>query len=175
MGSGGWFYFEGIFVDPTGAQEDVSGAGDFAFDQDCCPQYWLERTWCAEDCSGNITCHTQTISFEDLDGDAGMPGLPGDEPTALLEVKGDFDIVAVKPNPSRDVSYIEFQSNTNNSLTLEVYDMSGRKIATLFRGNIEKDVLYKSEFQVSGLESGLYNIRLFSLSHQVNEKLVVSK
>ena len=172
MGSGGWFYYEGLFVDPAGSQEEVSGAGDFAFDQDCCPQYWLVREWCVEDCSGNMTCSSQTITFEDLDGDGGMPGVLGGEPAAMVEIKGDFDIVTVRPNPSKDVSYVEFQSNTNNSLTLEVYDMSGRKIATLFQGNVEKDVKYQTELQVSGLESGLYNIRLFSLSHQVNENLL---
>jgi hypothetical protein len=173
-GSGGWFYYEGYFLDAsTGYYGEVEGAaGDFAFDHDCCPQYWVERTWCAIDCSGNETCYTQTISYEDMDGDNNPPALPVLPVTA---VKGDFGITMIAPNPAVDRTQIEFVSNTRNSLALEVYDLQGRKVATLFQGNVERGVAYKTNFSTNDLESGLYQVRLFSLSYQVNEKLVVSK
>ncbi|NNE56302.1 MAG: T9SS type A sorting domain-containing protein, partial [Flavobacteriales bacterium] len=172
-GGGGWFYYGGSYSIDGSDLIDVSGAGDFAFDRDCCPDYSVVRTWCVEDCSGNSTCTSQTITFEDLDGVG--PGSPGAEPTEIELVKGDFGITAVKPNPAVDYATVEFLSNTNNTLTLEVYDLAGRKVATLFQGNVERDVLYRTDLNTSALESGIYNIRLFSLSYQVNEKLVVSK
>ena len=172
-GSGGWFYYEGSLVFDGASPEDVSGAGDFAFDHDCCPDYYIERTWCVSDCSGNETCYTQTITFEDLDGEG--PETPGVVWPAIQPVKGDFDITTVKPNPAVDMTTVEFMSNTFNTLTLEVYDLSGRKVATLFSGNVDKGVQYRTDFNTAALESGIYNVRRFSLSHQVNEKLVVSK
>ena len=63
-GIGGWFLYDGTFNG-----QSVEGSGDFAFDLDCCPQYQIERTWTATDCSGNTTSYTQTIVFTDLGGD----------------------------------------------------------------------------------------------------------
>ena len=53
FGSGGWFEFSGVFL-VNGQQlfneAVISGAGDFAFEHDCCPDYTVVRTWCATDC-----------------------------------------------------------------------------------------------------------------------------
>lgn len=72
-GSGGWFSYDGVI---DGAS--VSGAGDFAFDHDCCPRYSIERTWTATDCAGNTISHTQTISFDDLGGSGAVGTCWGD-------------------------------------------------------------------------------------------------
>jgi hypothetical protein len=181
-GSGGWFFFDGFFTDSsTGFSMDVGGytegeggtMGDFAFDHDCCPDYTIERTWCAYDCTGNFVCETQTISFEELEEEA--PGINFPALSDAEEFKGDFGIVKVAPNPATDYAYVEFKSNINSTLILEVYDLSGRVVGTLYNGNVEKDELYRVDYTTSQLESGVYNIRLYSLSHQVNEKLVISK
>lgn len=67
-GSGGWFSYDGNFVDAS-QQIDVeaNGAGDFAFDHDCCPQYEVVWTWTATDCAGNSVSHSSTISFGEID------------------------------------------------------------------------------------------------------------
>ena len=176
-GSGGWFSYEGVFVDESEDLEVlVDGAGDLSFEHDCCPQYYIERTWCAIDCSGNETCFTQTISFE---GD-GIPTAPsvfvdngGD---VVVADKGDFQITSVRPNPAVEKTTISFVSNKDNDeLVLEVYDMTGRSMGLLFRGEGEANVEYTLDYIVSNLESGLYNIRLRSGNEQVVEKLMISK
>ena len=63
-GGGGWFTFEGVMIDDTGAEVFVDGAGDLAWDSDCCPEYYVERTYCAVDCAGNEDCWTQIISLD---------------------------------------------------------------------------------------------------------------
>jgi hypothetical protein len=69
-GFGGWFTYSGLFLvneTPFGNQQgSVSGAGDFAFELDCCPDYYAMRRWTATDCSGNQTVCEQMISFSDL-------------------------------------------------------------------------------------------------------------
>ncbi len=166
-GSGGWFTYDGLF---NGVE--VNGSGDFAFDHDCCPQYSVERTWCAEDCSGNVTCFTQTISFADLSDENPVVDLDFEEAAAD---KGDFEIVRISPNPSKDVSMIEYRSYTNNSVRLEVTDLSGRLIEVLYDGNVIAGETYRTNINTTELENGLYQIRLYSLNHASNKKLVVAK
>ncbi|MFZ6053123.1 HYR-like domain-containing protein [Halocola ammonii] len=80
-GSGGWFSYDGLFVDAsTQFEDEVSGAGDVAFNHDCCPQYEVVWTWTATDCAGNTTTHSINISFEDFEDDVTEEpqGCPGD-------------------------------------------------------------------------------------------------
>ncbi|MEO0403936.1 MAG: T9SS type A sorting domain-containing protein, partial [Bacteroidota bacterium] len=168
-GSGGWFTFTGI-VDGV----EVSGSGDFAFDHDCCPTYEIERTWTAEDCSGNIVSFTQVINF----GDVGIDPPIVDPVTAgrdEVAQKGEFDIVKVAPNPATEQAVIEFKAYTNNTVVLEVYDLSGRVVGTLYDGNIVKGETYRTTFDASAVQSGLYTIRLSSLTSAKYEKLSVAK
>jgi hypothetical protein len=176
-GSGGWFEYSGSFLvngQPVFSGSTVGGAGDFAFEQDCCPDYYVVRTWCATDCTGNTTCWTQEITFADLDGNAG-PGVTPGEVSETPVTEGDFDFVTVKPNPARDITNISFTSKVANTLTMDVYDASGRRIAELFRGNVQPDVVYSVNFDTNVLEDGIYTIRLYSLSEQKASRLMVTK
>jgi hypothetical protein len=177
FGSGGWFEYSGSFLvngQPIFSGATVGGAGDFAFEHDCCPDYTVVRTWCATDCTGNTTCWTQEISFADLDGNNGPGVAPGDDAN-MTEVEGDFDFVVVKPNPARDMTVVSFTSENNNTLTMEVYDMSGRRINQLFHGNVVAGQTVNVDVNVNKFEDGIYTIRLFSSSNAKVERLMVTK
>jgi hypothetical protein len=65
-GLGGWFYYNGIFMDAsTGYESAVSGAGDFAFEGNCCNADDIVRTWVAVDNCGNETVFVQNINVVD--------------------------------------------------------------------------------------------------------------
>ena len=166
-GSGGWIYYEG-----TVDGEPVEGAGDFAFDHDCCPDYSIVRTWCAVDCSGNETCVEQTITSEDLGEDEEVVSAPGSD---LTDTTGDIDIMAIAPNPTTNNTTVKIGSKRNQTISLEVYDLGGRKVATLFNQRAEADVAYILNFGADALESGVYTVRLSSRTEQVVEKLIVGK
>ena len=170
-GSGGWFTFSGI-----ADGQEVEGSGDFAFDHDCCPRYSVERTWTATDCSGNGVSFTQVIDFADLgiDPDVVDP-VDGGAVVEAAAAKGDFMITKVSPNPAVDRTTIEFYANTNNTVKMEVYDLSGRVVGTLFNGNIVKGETYTTTYNTSSLESGMYTIRLASLNNAKHEKLSVAR
>ncbi|MEO0404379.1 MAG: T9SS type A sorting domain-containing protein, partial [Bacteroidota bacterium] len=89
--------------------------------------------------------------------------------------KGEFDIVKVAPNPATEQAVIEFKAYTNNTVVLEVYDLSGRVVGTLYDGNIKSGETYRTTFDASAVQSGLYTIRLSSLTSAKYQKLSVSK
>ncbi len=164
---GGWFTYEGIYNG-----EEVSGAGDFAFDLDCCPQYEIVRTWCATDCAGNETCFTQVISFADLGGDAPIVGPDAHE---MIDPKIDFQIVKVNPNPSNSFTNVQFASNVNATVRLDLLDLNGRTVNVLFEGNIQKNEIYRTLLNASEFEAGMYFLRLQSAGYADIERFVISR
>jgi len=97
---GGWFSYAGLFVvngTPYGSNGNISGAGDFAFEMECCPDYYIIRQWTATDCSGNTSTCSQTITFGDNENnDVDLVTIPSEE-----VVDGEL-IVSVSPNPANN-------------------------------------------------------------------------
>ena len=93
----------------------------------------------------------------------------------LTDTTGDIDIMAIAPNPTTTNTTVKIGSKRNQTITLEVYDLGGRKVATLFNQRAEADVAYILNFGADALESGVYTVRLSSRTEQVVEKLIVGK
>jgi hypothetical protein len=173
-GFGGWFSYNGVFLvdgEPI-MSGNASGAGDFAFEVDCCPDYTIERCWTAIDCSGNTTSWCQTISYGDLDTDAPTAStIPVEE-----EVKdGDIAIVSIQPNPANANSQISFMSQNEGRLSLQIMDMTGRIIADLFNSDVEAGVVYKTDFDASTLPAGVYMVRLNSGTETDIDRIQIAK
>jgi hypothetical protein len=172
-GNGGWFYYEGILVE-DGVTTEVDGAGDFAFDADCCPRYEIVRTWCAEDCSGNEVCHTQTITFEDLEEDPGVED-DGEVPVTAIKTDMGVDVVSIYPNPMRNRAYISFNLETEGRTNIEIFNMSGSKVLEVYNGVTEAGRQYTIEFNVGELADGLYFYRLTNGENVLTDRMIISK
>ena len=173
-GNGGWFTATGQFVLNGATPISVENfQGDFAFDADCCPQYEITRTWYAVDCSGNMSdIQTQTISFEDQGED--------EEPAYNMEneissVEGGLYIGNIFPNPVRGEAQITYKVSETSIITLDVLDMNGNLVETIFTGNAEAGVTYNEILKTAGIESGVYMVRLASNSSSTNQRVVVAK
>ncbi|MFK7756394.1 MAG: T9SS type A sorting domain-containing protein [Flavobacteriales bacterium] len=175
-GNGGWFTGTGTLVDAvTQSTIELEGfQGDFAFRAECCPQYTVERTWTATDCTGNTTTWTQTISFEDL-GDDEEEGGAIAEGINFDEVNTDLFIDNIFPNPVRDIARVNYGVSKASVVTLDVLDMNGNLIQTLYTGSAEPGVTYQEMFETSNIESGVYMIRLSSNQSAQMERVVVAK
>ena len=85
-------------------------------------------------------------------------------------------IVNAYPNPFNTNATIEFQKDDKAShVVLEVYTLSGAKVAILFDGTVEPGVKYKSEFNGENLPNGIYIYRLENEDGIVNGKLILMK
>jgi hypothetical protein len=174
-GAGGWFNYSGIFLyegQPVSSGL-AGGIGDFAFGVENCPEYSIVRTWTAIDCAGNSSTCSQTILFSAQDnGFAGMAVNNGNNEASRSE---EISIVSIQPNPANNHSSISFVSTADGNLTLEVLDMTGRIVGSLFNRAAEAGVVYTAEFDADHLSSGIYMVRLSSGTSFQIERLQIQK
>ena len=62
----------------------------------------------------------------------------------------------VYPNPFNQILYFEFESDFSTSCKIEVYDITGRKIETVFNESVEKGISYQAKFIPATVKSSMY-------------------
>ena len=70
---------------------------------------------------------------------------------------------------------ITFMSEEAGKLTLEVLDMTGRVVGSLFNSEVLAGVPYTADFNAEQLSSGLYMVRLSSASKFDIERMQIQK
>ena len=78
------------------------------------------------------------------------------------------------PNPFNPTTTISYELPENSNVTLQVYDMTGRQVATLVNGTVQAGS-HRISFDASGLSSGIYLYRLTAGSSVISRKLTVLK
>ena len=119
----------------------------------CAP---VERTWCASDCSGNETCHTQLIFFEQ----------PQAAP-ALNEPEMNTWQVAL------DRLAVQFTANDRGRWGVDAFDMNGRRVANLFVGDLNAGEARRIEVDAQALVSGIYIIQFTNGASTVTRRLSI--
>jgi hypothetical protein len=79
------------------------------------------------------------------------------------------------PNPFNPSTEIRFSVEKTERATLDVFDMLGQHVATLFDGTAESGKLQVVRFDAAGLSSGTYFYRLASGNKTAMRKLVLMK
>jgi len=93
-----------------------------------------------------------------------------------LGQEDDDMILTVFPNPFSDVANIEFERTSDNArMLVEVYTLTGDKVATLFDRDAEAGITYKVELDGRKLSAGVYIYRITSGDEVTNGKLVLIK
>ena len=92
-----------------------------------------------------------------------------------LKLAENVDMVAY-PNPFSEEATIEFTLPEKANTRLEVYSLTGQRVAVLFDGMAEANQLYKNQLSGVGLMSGLYFYKLTTDRGLVKEgKIVLQK
>ncbi|WP_310560835.1 T9SS type A sorting domain-containing protein, partial [Flavobacterium sp.] len=81
----------------------------------------------------------------------------------------------VYPNPVTAVSKIEFSLTFDTSVNIQVYDLNGRMINEIFKGQASSGQKYNIEFNSNDLASGTYFIKLVTDKNVYNKSVLVSK
>lgn len=84
------------------------------------------------------------------------------------QIPQNFKLYQNYPNPFNPVTYIKFDLISKSNVTLEVFDITGRKITT-FAENVSLDAgTYGFSFNASALSSGVYFYRMTVLNNTGN-------
>jgi Secretion system C-terminal sorting domain/SprB repeat len=95
--------------------------------------------------------------------------------TNTIDLNNQILSYVVYPNPVKDVSKIEFSLTFDSSVNIQVYDLNGRLISELFRGEASSGQKYDVEFNSNDLASGTYFIKLVTDKNVYNKSVMVSK
>ncbi len=79
------------------------------------------------------------------------------------------------PNPTEGQSTVTFSLPEEGFVSLEVFDMSGRMIESLFTGVAQPNSDYRFEFDGSQLPNGVYMYRLTTDGEIMNEKFMIAR
>jgi hypothetical protein len=79
------------------------------------------------------------------------------------------------PNPFNPTTTIEFTLAEDSKVSLKVFDMLGREVATLMSGELKAGVLHQETFDVAKLSSGMYIYYLQAGNKSLAKKLIVLK
>ncbi|MFN6379637.1 MAG: T9SS type A sorting domain-containing protein, partial [Flavobacteriales bacterium] len=176
-GFGGWFTYSGSFIVndiAMGQGGIVTGAGDFAFELDCCPRYEIVRCWTAYDCAGNVVSVCQNISFEGSTITDAIQPNNGNSEEEVAADKGGITL-SVFPNPANENATFTFSSALKGRGKLEVFDVTGAKVAELFNNNIIDNTEYRVDLNVSVLSRGIYTYRITNGIDTEVGRLIVTK
>lgn len=86
-----------------------------------------------------------------------------------------FKLYPAFPNPFNPATIISYQVPANNHVTIKVFDIIGREVATLVNEVKEAGTLYRVPFNGGGLATGMYLVRLEYGGRSATQKIVLMK
>ena len=117
--------------------------------------------------------------FTSLDGDLAS-GCADDVETGpqvvgAVEALGATSKLTSYPNPTNGLSKVVFVTGETTRTLVEVYDMNGRNVATLFNQEAQKGEEYTLDFNGSKLSNGVYIYRLTTQKETIIEKFMIAR
>lgn len=110
-----------------------------------------------------------------IEGVAMVPGdcetLSSDGSSGLLDCPK--ITLEVAPNPSSGLTYLSFSTPFGGLASLDVYDLNGRSVASLQQVRAISQNVYRVPFDTSGLNSGVYLVRLTTAREVAAVRLLV--
>ncbi len=116
----------------------------------------IERTWCAEDCSGNFTCHTQIITFQ--------------QPTQSVMISH-AELRTWQEATNRIA--IQLTANESGRWGVDAFDMNGRRVSSLFVGDLKAGEDRRLVVDADVFMSGVYVIQFSNGSNTVTSRLSI--
>jgi large repetitive protein len=164
-GMSGWFFYNGNWNNA-----DVNGVGDFGFESDC-PEcdYTITRIWTATDDCGNESVAVQVITVQE--GDSNLEG-----GIAEQQIGRDSGVtLAAWPNPTAHKSTINFSVPFGGNVILEVFNMDGKLMQTLYQGEVMANQDHFYQLNAEKLSNGIYVYKLTTEKGSYVEKLMIVK
>lgn len=95
--------------------------------------------------------------------------------TATQQVAKERSVVKAFPNPFKTGTVVAITPAETGLAAVDVYDISGRKLHSLFSGNMQAGISKQFRFEGSNLSSGIYFVRYTSIKGAMNYKVILNK
>jgi len=120
---------------------------------------------------------TTTFDAYDLDGVVAIHNCSEEElnPGPVMLQSQALVTLETFPNPSIGPVNIEFMSSKEQLLTVEVIDMNGRVVETMFRQTANAGQEYRLGFEGSNLPNGVYITKLTTPTEVVIRKILIAR
>lgn len=181
-GAGGWFFWNGNLVVDGVDKGNAFSSGDLFVDLDCCLPWEASHHYVASDDCGNTTPfhYTVTNSGEVAEDGAGLHGNGGhgSGPVILgdggLTGKVPFRILGLNPNPTVDMTQLQFEVDVTQRMVIRLHTMTGEHVMDIFDGVADPGTAYQVQIGVTSLSAGLYQLRMSSTMHSEVRKLLIA-
>ena len=143
---------------------DISDAGDFDYVNfvKIVNNNTMTTTPDGFDVDGVVALHNC------IDGDLTPPVIP------FTTVEATSTLTSY-PNPTDGPSKVVFVTGESTKALVEIYDMSGRSVGTIFNAEVQKGQEYLIDFDGSNLSRGVYIYRLTTPHETIIEKFMIAR
>jgi len=83
--------------------------------------------------------------------------------------------ISAYPNPFTSTATIEFQLTSTSNVSVEVFDLNGKKVADLYKGTAEAGQPYQVQLNGADLPPGIYIYRINTGDKVYNDRLILIK
>ncbi|MCZ4410491.1 T9SS type A sorting domain-containing protein [Cryomorphaceae bacterium 1068] len=84
-------------------------------------------------------------------------------------------IINSYPNPTEGQATIEFSVGQTERAVVEIFDMNGRSVETLFNQDVQAGNTYRLAFDGGALPNGIYVVKFVTESQTVIEKIMIAR
>ena len=92
-----------------------------------------------------------------------------------VEVPGQYVLYPAYPNPFNPATTITFAVASRQAVKAEVFNALGQKVRPLFSGTLEANVPHSAQFDASGLQSGMYIVRVTGANFKATQNVTLLK
>tara|TARA_B110000459_G_scaffold2990_1_gene3401 strand:- start:627 stop:2687 length:2061 start_codon:yes stop_codon:yes gene_type:complete len=108
-------------------------------------------------------------------GDTGMLNdwsieICSEQTLSTPELNTSLEQVSIYPNPNNGSFTVELQSNTFNNVSIDIYDIRGRKIYSQDYGNNSN---FKQVIELGNIESGVYLMTVSDDQRKITKRIIV--
>lgn len=149
------YYFVDIF--DTDATEETFGEG-----------------WFTNDTENRLIQAGTEATEKDEQPDLAPEDVPDFGQLNVEDNNKDFEIFSIYPNPntSQGTLYLQFGKRINGDFSINLYDISGSKLASFYEGDMASGVFF-SQFTLPELASGIYVLTLENKGQKLTRRLVI--
>jgi hypothetical protein len=84
---------------------------------------------------------------------------------------GRFALYPNVPNPFNPSTVVSFELSERGRISLEIYDVLGQRVKTLFAGEMERGI-HRQSVSLSGKSSGIYFLRITTSKGSITRKML---